>query len=162
MLKSHCLPINAKRINNLSLLFSVINQNTHSFSLSNYLNQKTLQFNCNPFNLWQAIGYGVVAVTFALQPVMKWACDHLTGLWRIGVCDAFLFFSFIGTVNVWRGIWQILDLLFMPGLSTFNMIFLFNFNFFLKISSAKIYNKKKSRLAIWQSVYGIFLSFFRS
>lgn len=56
-----------------------------------------------------------MAITFALQPLMKWACDRLNGFWRIGVCDAFLFFSFIGTVNVWRGIWQLLDLLFLPG-----------------------------------------------
>lgn len=46
---------------------------------------------------------------------MKWACDRLTGWWRIAVCDAFLFFSFVGTVNVWRGVWELLDLYFMPG-----------------------------------------------
>lgn len=143
MLKSYCLPINAKRINNLSLLFSVINQLTHSFNLSNYLTQKSSTI---PFNLWQAIGYGVVAVTFALQPVMKWACDHLTGLWRIGACDAFLFFSFIGTVNVWRGIWQLLDLLFMPGLSIFYLIFYLKFNFFLEIFAAEIYKNKKDSI----------------
>ncbi|XP_031623853.1 uncharacterized protein LOC116341117 isoform X3 [Contarinia nasturtii] len=61
-----------------------------------------------------AIGYGIVAITFALQPLMKLACDRLTGLWRIAACDAFLFFSFVGTVNVWRGVWQLLDLHLFP------------------------------------------------
>lgn len=63
----------------------------------------------------QAIGYGIVAVTFALQSFMKWACDRLTGAWRIAVADAFLFFSFVGTVNVWRGFWNLLDYYFLPG-----------------------------------------------
>lgn len=56
---------------------------------------------------------------------MKWACDRLTGVWRVGVCDAFLFLSFIGTVNIWRGIWEILDHQFMSGeYKKINIIFL--------------------------------------
>ncbi|KXJ78862.1 hypothetical protein RP20_CCG003261 [Aedes albopictus] len=60
------------------------------------------------------IGYGVTAVTFSLQPLMRWACDRLTGLWRVIVADLFLFFSFIGTINVWRGVWHLLDHYFLP------------------------------------------------
>ncbi|XP_062545692.1 uncharacterized protein LOC134212129 isoform X2 [Armigeres subalbatus] len=60
------------------------------------------------------IGYGVTAVTFSLQPLMRWACNRLTGLWRVIVADLFLFFSFIGTINVWRGVWQLLDHYFLP------------------------------------------------
>lgn len=52
---------------------------------------------------------------------MKWACDRLTGFWRVAVCDAFLFFSFIGTVNVWRGVWELLDIHFMPGKQAINI-----------------------------------------
>lgn len=63
----------------------------------------------------QAIGYGIVAVTFALQSLMKWACDRLTGFRRVAVADLFLSFSFVGTVNVWRGVWQLLDFYFLPG-----------------------------------------------
>lgn len=63
----------------------------------------------------QAIGYGIVAVTFALQSLMKWACNRLTGAWRIAAADVFLLFSFVGTVNVWRGFWNLLDNYFLPG-----------------------------------------------
>lgn len=56
-----------------------------------------------------------MAVTFALQSLMKWACDRLTGFWRIAAADIFLFFSFVGTVNVWRGVWQLIDIYFLPG-----------------------------------------------
>uniref|UniRef100_A0A1Q3FS56 Putative conserved plasma membrane protein n=1 Tax=Culex tarsalis TaxID=7177 RepID=A0A1Q3FS56_CULTA len=60
------------------------------------------------------IGYGVTAVTFSLQPLMRWTCDRLTGIWRVIVADLFLFFSFIATINVWRGVWQLLDYYFLP------------------------------------------------
>ncbi|XP_058060505.1 uncharacterized protein LOC131211153 isoform X2 [Anopheles bellator] len=60
------------------------------------------------------IGYGVTGVTFSLQPLMRWTCDRLTGFWRVVVADLFLFFSFIGTINVWRGVWQALDTYFLP------------------------------------------------
>ncbi|XP_055635083.1 uncharacterized protein LOC129774984 isoform X2 [Toxorhynchites rutilus septentrionalis] len=60
------------------------------------------------------IGYGVTGVTFSLQPLMRWTCDRLTGIWRVIVADLFLFFSFIGTINVWRGVWQLLDHYFLP------------------------------------------------
>lgn len=56
-----------------------------------------------------------MAVTFALQSLMKWACDRLTGFWRVAVADIFLFFSFVGTVNVWRGVWNLLEVYFLPG-----------------------------------------------
>jgi hypothetical protein len=56
-----------------------------------------------------------VGITFSLQPVMKWACERLEGFWRVIVADVFLFVSFVGTVNVWRGIWGLLDIYFLPG-----------------------------------------------
>lgn len=68
---------------------------------------------------------------------MKWACDRLTGFWRVAVCDAFLFFSFVGTVNVWRGVWQLLDLHFLPGENLIQSFFLYQrrrVNFFQLIS----------------------------
>lgn len=54
-------------------------------------------------------------MTFGLQPLLKWACDRLTGFWRLAVADVFLFFGFVGTVNVWRGLWNVLDIYFLPG-----------------------------------------------
>ncbi|XP_070498973.1 uncharacterized protein [Chironomus tepperi] len=60
------------------------------------------------------IGYAIVGITFSMQPIMKWACEKLEGFWRIIIADIFLFVSFIGTVNVWRGIWALLDIYFLP------------------------------------------------
>ncbi|XP_065088997.1 uncharacterized protein fusl isoform X2 [Ochlerotatus camptorhynchus] len=60
------------------------------------------------------IGYGVTAVIFSLQPLMRWTCDRLSGIWRVIVADLFLFFSFLATINVWRGVWHLLDDYFLP------------------------------------------------
>ncbi|KAL0113481.1 hypothetical protein PUN28_012559 [Cardiocondyla obscurior] len=60
------------------------------------------------------IGYFIVAVTFCLQPLMRYICARLRGLIRLIVADAFLLLSFLGTVNVWRGIWNALDLWLLP------------------------------------------------
>lgn len=46
---------------------------------------------------------------------MRWACDRLKGFWRVAAADIFLFLSFVGTVNVWRGVWQLCDLHFLKG-----------------------------------------------
>ncbi|XP_072761029.1 uncharacterized protein [Anoplolepis gracilipes] len=61
-----------------------------------------------------AIGYFIVAVTFCLQPLMRYVCARLQGLVLLVVADAFLLLSFLGTVNVWRGIWNALDLWLLP------------------------------------------------
>ncbi|KAK5645287.1 hypothetical protein RI129_006587 [Pyrocoelia pectoralis] len=60
------------------------------------------------------LGYTAVAIAFLMQPVMRWICDRISGILRLLVADLFLFFSFIGTVNVWRGIWNLLNLYFIP------------------------------------------------
>ncbi|KAF5295362.1 hypothetical protein FQR65_LT01552 [Abscondita terminalis] len=59
-------------------------------------------------------GYSIVAMAFLLQPIMRWLCDRITGIPRIIAADIFLLFSFVGTVNVWRGIWNLLNIYFMP------------------------------------------------
>ncbi|KAJ8674234.1 hypothetical protein QAD02_005496 [Eretmocerus hayati] len=61
------------------------------------------------------LGYAIVLTTFSLQPAMSWCCAQLKGFIRIVVADCFLLISFIGTVNVWRGIWNLLDLWLLPG-----------------------------------------------
>lgn len=61
-----------------------------------------------------AIGYMVVAIAFLLQPVMRWLCDRLNGAIRLLAADVFLLFSLLGTVNVWRGIWNLLNIYFLP------------------------------------------------
>ncbi|XP_014606771.1 PREDICTED: uncharacterized protein LOC106788212 [Polistes canadensis] len=62
-----------------------------------------------------AIGYVIVVVTFSLQPLMRYVCARLEGLARLITADAFLLLSFLGTVNVWRGIWNLLDLWLLPN-----------------------------------------------
>ncbi|XP_076658883.1 uncharacterized protein LOC143362521 isoform X1 [Halictus rubicundus] len=62
-----------------------------------------------------AIGYVIVTVTFCLQPLMRYVCARLQGLARLIVADGFLLLSFLGTVNVWRGIWNLLDLWLVPN-----------------------------------------------
>ncbi|XP_014218619.1 uncharacterized protein LOC106646916 [Copidosoma floridanum] len=60
------------------------------------------------------IGYVIVVVSFTLQPLMRCTCSRLTGLARLLAADGYLLVSFIGTVNVWRGIWNVLDLYLLP------------------------------------------------
>ncbi|KAF5285639.1 hypothetical protein FQA39_LY16545 [Lamprigera yunnana] len=60
------------------------------------------------------LGYTIVAIAFMIQPIMRWICDRITGIARLLVTDVFLFFSFLGTVNVWRGIWNLLNIYFLP------------------------------------------------
>lgn len=62
-----------------------------------------------------AIGYVIVVVTFSLQPLMRYICARLEGLARLIAADVFLLLSFLGTVNVWRGIWNLLDLWLLPN-----------------------------------------------
>lgn len=60
------------------------------------------------------IGYAIVVLSFSLQPLMQYICGRLQGCARLIAADAFLLLSFLGTVNVWRGIWGALDHWFIP------------------------------------------------
>lgn len=48
---------------------------------------------------------------------MRYICARLQErlLARLMVADSFLLLSFLGTVNVWRGIWNALDLWLLPN-----------------------------------------------
>ncbi|XP_060835038.1 uncharacterized protein LOC132918007 isoform X1 [Rhopalosiphum padi] len=60
------------------------------------------------------IGYSVVLLAFALQPAVKKMVNKINGLKRILAVDVYLLFSFFGAVNVWRGVWIMLDIHFIP------------------------------------------------
>jgi hypothetical protein len=60
------------------------------------------------------IGYSVVLLAFALQPAIKKLVNKVNGLKRILYVDVYLLFSFFGAVNVWRGVWAMLDIHFIP------------------------------------------------
>ncbi|XP_017781763.1 PREDICTED: uncharacterized protein LOC108566416 isoform X2 [Nicrophorus vespilloides] len=60
------------------------------------------------------LGYMSVAVAFLMQPAMRWLCDRINGAARLFAADVFLLFSLFGTLNVWRGIWNLLNIYFLP------------------------------------------------
>ncbi|KAJ8944529.1 hypothetical protein NQ318_009692 [Aromia moschata] len=60
------------------------------------------------------LGYASVAIAFILQPVMKYLCDRFSGAPRLLIADFFIMFALFGTVNVWRGIWNLLNIYFLP------------------------------------------------
>ncbi|XP_065340615.1 uncharacterized protein fusl isoform X2 [Cloeon dipterum] len=61
-----------------------------------------------------AIGYGVTAIGFLLQVPARIACDKLSGGPRLLVADLYQFLCFCGTVNLWRGVWNLLNIYFLP------------------------------------------------
>lgn len=63
----------------------------------------------------QIAGYIIVVVTFALQAPARWAAARLHGTPRLLLADVYHLISFVATVNVWRGIWGLLDVYFFPG-----------------------------------------------
>lgn len=62
------------------------------------------------------MGYILVFSTFATQPLVKSLVIRVSGFWRLLTVDIYLIFSFCGTVNVWRGVWNLLNLYFLPGI----------------------------------------------
>ncbi|XP_050520646.1 uncharacterized protein LOC126894043 isoform X3 [Daktulosphaira vitifoliae] len=66
------------------------------------------------FRAQKVIGYSVVLVAFSLQYWVKNLVRRIKGIKRIIVVDIYLLFSFFGAVNVWRGIWNMLDVYFLP------------------------------------------------
>jgi hypothetical protein len=72
-------------------------------------------FTNNRIFYFQVLGYIIVLLAFSLQSTLKSLCGRLVGFWRICVVDVYLFFSFCGTINVWRGVWLLLNTYFLPG-----------------------------------------------
>lgn len=60
------------------------------------------------------LGYASVAVAFILQPVMRYLCERFSGTPRLLIADVFILFALFGTINVWRGIWNLLNIYFLP------------------------------------------------
>lgn len=70
----------------------------------------------------QGIGYGVTAIGFAIQVPARIACEKLSGAPRLIVADTYQFFCFCGTVNLWRGVWNLLNIYLLPGKNFFRTI----------------------------------------
>ncbi|XP_059055518.1 uncharacterized protein LOC131849455 [Achroia grisella] len=60
------------------------------------------------------VGYALVVITFALQAPIRWAAARLHGAPRLLLADVYHLISFIATVNVWRGVWGLLDVYWFP------------------------------------------------
>ncbi|VVC88140.1 unnamed protein product [Leptidea sinapis] len=60
-------------------------------------------------------GYCLVVITFSLQVPMRWAVSRLQGASRLLVADFYHLVSFLATVNVWRGVWGLLDIYLFPA-----------------------------------------------
>lgn len=61
------------------------------------------------------LGYCITIVAFSLQPCMMSVVQRMSGCCRVLVVDMYHMFSFLGTVNVWRGVWNLLNHYFLPG-----------------------------------------------
>ncbi|XP_063379043.1 uncharacterized protein LOC134665907 isoform X2 [Cydia fagiglandana] len=60
------------------------------------------------------VGYALVVATFALQAPVRWAAARLRGAARLLLADVYHLVSFLATVNVWRGVWGLLDIYLFP------------------------------------------------
>ncbi|XP_026315729.1 uncharacterized protein LOC113227071 [Hyposmocoma kahamanoa] len=60
------------------------------------------------------VGYGVMIASFSLQAPIRWVVARLHGTPRLLLADVYHFVSFIATVNVWRGVWGMLDTYLFP------------------------------------------------
>lgn len=81
----------------------------------------------------------MVAIVFLLQPIMKKLCDNLRGIPRLIVADMYMMFSVMAVICLWRGIWNLLDIYFIPGT--------FNLNCKIKQSTNKITENRE--LSCW-------------
>ncbi|XP_028030331.1 uncharacterized protein LOC114243147 isoform X1 [Bombyx mandarina] len=73
-------------------------------------------------SLWisLALGYALVIMTFSLQVPMCWAAARLRGAPRLLLADVYHLVSFFATVNVWRGVWGLLNVYFFPDWPKFS------------------------------------------
>lgn len=55
------------------------------------------------------LGYGIVFITFLLQPVMKVLIKKYHHWRRLVIIDIYVVISFCGTINIWRGMWAVYD-----------------------------------------------------
>ncbi|EFX65689.1 hypothetical protein DAPPUDRAFT_65344 [Daphnia pulex] len=60
------------------------------------------------------LGYSTSLLAFALQAPLAAVCSRATGFWRIVVMDAFTAIAYVGSVNVWRGLWNLYDIYLFP------------------------------------------------
>ncbi|GBO98438.1 hypothetical protein EVAR_74_1 [Eumeta japonica] len=69
-----------------------------------------------PKSCWASliIGYTLVVLTFGLQVPLRWAAARLQGAPKLLLADLYHLLAFVATVNVWRGVWGLLDIYLFP------------------------------------------------
>ncbi|XP_057377434.1 uncharacterized protein LOC130698863 [Daphnia carinata] len=60
------------------------------------------------------LGYSSSLFSFALQAPLAVLCSRITGIWRIVVLDVSTAVGYLGSVNVWRGLWNLYDIYLFP------------------------------------------------
>lgn len=68
------------------------------------------------FLIFKVVGYGLAIATFALQEPMRWLTAKVHGAPRLLLADVYNLVSFIATVNIWRGMWGLMDEYCFPGM----------------------------------------------
>ncbi|RXG56830.1 Deoxyuridine 5'-triphosphate nucleotidohydrolase [Armadillidium vulgare] len=81
-----------------------------------FLDSKTLSKQSNLFSLGSLIiGLTVSVIAFFLQIIMIYCLKRMQkGFWKIMIEDLYNTFCFIGSVSIWRGFWNLLNIYLYP------------------------------------------------
>jgi len=60
-------------------------------------------------------GYLIALFSFTLQSPLADFCTKVKGFWRIAIMNLYTAIFYVGTVNIWRGIWMLYDIYLLPG-----------------------------------------------
>jgi len=96
----------------------------------------------------QIIGVALCVVAFLFQCMIPYCVGYSEqkGIFKIFVENVYNTFCFVATVNVWRGVWTGLNVLFLPGENPNLLSLLFMKYFFLWISKYVIENILQNNL----------------
>jgi len=69
--------------------------------------------------LWSAmtrcfIGFCIAIISFLFQPIARHFCKKLPQWTKLAVADIYIFFAEVGAINLWRGIWYLMDIHLYP------------------------------------------------
>ncbi|XP_060531242.1 uncharacterized protein LOC132704924 isoform X2 [Cylas formicarius] len=66
---------------------------------------------------WACLVLGLIAtgLVFRLQNCMKRVCTDLSGIIKVILADAYILLSIIAAILFWSGIWNLLNIYFLPG-----------------------------------------------
>jgi len=62
-----------------------------------------------------ALGYSTALFAFTLQSPLADFCTKVKGFWRISIMNLYTAILYVGSVNIWRGLWMLYDLYLLPG-----------------------------------------------